>query len=90
MWREAVLAALVLHLSQGSQIPIGVKSHMLGLGGGGGGSPNKKLLSQGSQIRIGVKSHMLGLGGGVARNRPEELFHSHFQNPVEWADTALS
>ena len=32
MWREAVLAALVLHLSQGSQIPIGVKSHMLGLG----------------------------------------------------------
>ena len=48
MWREAVLAALVLHLlTQGSQIPIGVKSHMLGLGGavarssGGGGSPNK-------------------------------------------------
>ena len=32
LWREAVLAALVLHLSQGSQIPIGVKSHMLGLG----------------------------------------------------------
>ena len=32
MWREAVLAALVL---QGSQIPIGVKSHMFGLGGGG-------------------------------------------------------
>ena len=31
MWREAVLAALALNLSQGSQIPIGVKSHMLGL-----------------------------------------------------------
>ena len=73
---------------------------MPGLGGGGGavftGSPNKIFISQGSQIPIGVKNHMLGLGagggcgggGGVARNRPDELFHSQFQNPVEWADTA--
>ena len=45
MWREAGIATLVLHFSQGSQIPIGVKSHMLGIvagwGGGGGGKNNR-------------------------------------------------
>ena len=49
--------------AQQGQLP-STSGLMPGLGGGGGGSPNKKLLSQGSQIPIGVKSHMLGLGGG--------------------------